>query len=859
MAKSRYGTVARVDQRCLRLADWIDTISTGRSKQAKAQIQAQSIHESASQIVGKPFNPGEFVLSHVTIVSSVTTEPAPKDSVPAISALLGGGFDPRTIFSVSGQGGFQPNRVYPDYRITRNTQKFINDNNDAFSQGVLKKSYRTFVGAENFLEHVQVAALSKGKILDSALRDVGESFYVDILVATDKFHEELCAAILDGTVDKMSMGCFVPGTQVTMGDGRRTSIEDIQPGDKVLTHRGRPRKVKNKQIRYGAWTLKHIEAVGLPDPISATNNHPFYVLRAHNTCQCGCGEGLPTVKGSLNSKSVMFRKFKAGHDKRIFNHNSKYSQQERLSRRMRLDGIPPFQTLKLRADELQLGDMLIFPRPKKVERGKVSKERARLLGFYLSEGYLFKPKGKVASVCFAFSILEKDTYVKEVVDLLSKEFPGDVKPWVQVRKKKNLCVVHFSNRLAADWFSSQAGEFSQYKFLSSEVVTDWSDEEVSHLLGGWFCGDGGKTLGEGLYGTTVSYPLVCQLHLLLSRIGCYGRIEVLFNGKCVNLSEVVKRGLHVRDEQKKLPVYRLQVGNGFSYLIPTDKASVPYRSSRFRVTEDFIVFPVTEITTEKYVGPVHNMEVEEDHTYIAGGASVSNCDIVGSQCSCCGHWSTDDSNLCPCIRNFKGQNFIDLDGRPSRIGELCGHESIDPTGGVTFKEASWVEGPAFKGAVSRDILVPPDETKPHSWHHMVPSNWEGQTSKLASKRADEFGLEEPSDSEAESPSETNPLDDAVQQVQRYIYERAVSQIRDRMEKKNVQDKIPGAPNENDNIVKQASIRVAKSFVEGVRKHASLYRQGRYEDFLVRCGLEFRRPLTRMEAEVAFRIAKKFNP
>lgn len=444
MAKSKTGT-ACVAHRGFRVSDWADLARPVPGTRQAKQTQAQSIVENASRIVGKAFDPGEFVLSHATIVASVTTETAPAENVPIIPAVLqfGSGFDPRTIFNLSGQGGFKPNRVYPDYRITRATQKFINDNNDAFSSGVLKKSYRTFVGAENFLEHCQIAALSKGKILDSAIRDVGETFYVDILVATHRSHEELCQGILDGTVDKMSMGC----------------------------------------------------------------------------------------------------------------------------------------------------------------------------------------------------------------------------------------------------------------------------------------------------------------------------------------------------------------------------------------------------------------------------------DIVASQCSCCGHWSADDSELCPCIRNFKGQTFIDIDGQPSRIGELCGHELIDPTGGVMFKEASWVEGPAFKGAVSRNILEPPggasDPSK--SWHHRIPSGWTGQTGRSAHVIAEGDDFELPpmeAESDSSSPAKPHPLDDAVDQVQQYIYDQAVSRIRDRMDQKTLRDTVPGAPDDNDNITKLASLG---RFVTAVRKSAQILHRGQGEEFLVRCGIEMSKPLTKREAEWALRIARSLKP
>lgn len=272
------------------------------------------------------------------------------------------------------------------------------------------------------------------------------------------------------------------------------------------------------------------------------------------------------------------------------------------------------------------------------------------------------------------------------------------------------------------------------------------------------------------------------------------------------------------------------------------------------------------------------------------------CDVVGTICSCCGHWSVDDAELCPCVRHFKGQMFTDEDGEPSRVAEICGHESIDPTGGVVFKEASWVEGPAFKGAVSRGVLTPPEGSVPEgkvAKKKVVPGSWKGEAPRTAHRlRADEapdFAQEDPpaedGGAEGDAPSEPSPQDDAVDQVQNYIYDRAVNRIRERMDESDVRDTVPGAPDDNDNLSRLARRRRAltafaqaaqddRAFLRGlpgflagiggsmsprfaaaIGRAAPLLRAGCRVDFLTRCGLEVGRPLTRREAEMAMRIAR----
>ncbi|MBP5460431.1 MAG: hypothetical protein J6Y62_09795 [Clostridia bacterium] len=86
----------------------------------------------------------------------------------------------------------------------------VNANGNAWSNLVLPHCYKTFIGGENYQSHVQVPALSKGKILDAVLRKVehnGEQiFYCDILVATNRIHKLLVEEIESGRMNTLSMG-----------------------------------------------------------------------------------------------------------------------------------------------------------------------------------------------------------------------------------------------------------------------------------------------------------------------------------------------------------------------------------------------------------------------------------------------------------------------------------------------------------------------------------------------------------------------------------------------------------------------------------------------------------------------------
>ena len=169
-----------------------------RTASRVAGTPSANLSMQASEILGKSFDPSAYLLSHCTIVASVDVEKVTGVKLGAVK-----------------EDGKRINRKYADYRVTAETDRYINNNYDCFPRNVLLKSYRTFIGAHNFCEHVQVEDLSKGRIIDAVARDIGESIYVDILVATDRKHSDLVRDIEAGRMGTLSMGCQTETTTCT--------------------------------------------------------------------------------------------------------------------------------------------------------------------------------------------------------------------------------------------------------------------------------------------------------------------------------------------------------------------------------------------------------------------------------------------------------------------------------------------------------------------------------------------------------------------------------------------------------------------------------------------------------------------
>ena len=150
--------------------DWrqITTCSRGNIRVAYRQLEVD----------WKKFNQEDFLFAHVTILASCKVE----------------------------DNG---------YRIVQPCDELVNANGNAWTNEVIQHCYKTFIGGEVYLNHVQIPSLSKGKILDAVLRPVvhkgkngkeAEVFYCDLLTATSRKHEELVEKIQSGKLNTLSMG-----------------------------------------------------------------------------------------------------------------------------------------------------------------------------------------------------------------------------------------------------------------------------------------------------------------------------------------------------------------------------------------------------------------------------------------------------------------------------------------------------------------------------------------------------------------------------------------------------------------------------------------------------------------------------
>jgi len=188
-------------------------------------------NRKATSLALQEYDPKQYMLSHCTIVASVDVD----DSKLPLGRQM--------------YNGVQIDRRFSDYLIKPECSRWVNNNFDAWDRKLLLGSYKTFIGAENYCEHLQIPELSKGKIIDAAARDIGDSVYIDILVATERKHKPLIAAIQSKQLRTLSMGAQVEFTQcskcgnVAADETQLCSCIRYEKGNSFIDGLGKTRKI----------------------------------------------------------------------------------------------------------------------------------------------------------------------------------------------------------------------------------------------------------------------------------------------------------------------------------------------------------------------------------------------------------------------------------------------------------------------------------------------------------------------------------------------------------------------------------------------------------------------------------------
>jgi intein/homing endonuclease len=462
--------------------------------------------------------------------------------------------------------------------------------------------YPTFYNAHAFQHHVNKDPARAFGTVEYVLWDPHMK-RVLLVIGLDRARARQMGAhgvvdrIENGEFPDVSMGCFQSGALVTMGDGTRRPIEDVQVGDEVITHLGRKRKVTKTHRRKYKGDLYSIKAEA-HRVIRCTRQHPFLAV------------GRDDTKYKDSHSNWKWRESLAAEPDWV--------HAECLSDQMLVE--PVLEGLE---DVQLVGD-----RP--TSKGRAL---ARLLGYYLADGHLLRSKaGQLAGIELT---VNKTNPIHEEIEQLCGDYGTKNRPNTFPRKNSDQAVgiSIFDERLAESMLT-WGGVYSK-KRLAPEAMR-WAPSLLLELLGAYANSDGCSSNGA-LKFSTASEDLAWQVSALLPRLGILPSVSLIRHkaGSGFNNEDTYEWVVHVGKQWAPILApycQKLQVQEVFKT-----------KNSRM-IYGDLIATPIREIESMYVETDVYNLEVEEDESYLVEGLAVHNCRVPYDVCSICADWDRITKN-----------------------------------------------------------------------------------------------------------------------------------------------------------------------------------------------------------------------
>lgn len=363
-----------------------------------------------------------------------------------------------------------------------------------------------------------------------------------------------------------TFGCLPAETGVVAGKGGWNAISSIKKGDWITSSEGDSARVfKTFSNNYQGSLAKITPFVSPYNSFSATPLHPILCIKrsqlekkrkTSNKC-----DWLRVDKGELKRKEPDY----------------------------------------INAKDIEKSDYLVFAVNKEVKDNlKFTKDTMRLIGYYLSEGYII---AKGNAVAFAFNKNEKKASddLKSLLKEITGKTPGE-------RIRKNVREVYICSKKLAVFLKRSAGSLAKGKTLSKEIMLLPFDKQ-KELVKTYLVGDGNvykrRQKSSFTYRvSTVSSSLAVQMQQILARGGIFASIKKIY-----------KPG-HIIGKRKLRPSYAYLV----SFQLERKHAFV-------HKANDYFLVPVRKIERVPFEGRiVYNLQLAtEPNTYLVKGFAVHNC------------------------------------------------------------------------------------------------------------------------------------------------------------------------------------------------------------------------------------------
>lgn len=420
--------------------------------------------------------------------------------------------------------------------------------------------------------------------------------------------------------------CLHPSTQILTEKGFQ-EIQHVVHNENlplIVTHKGRFQPIEKTFHHYYEGVIRRIQLRYYGD-FSITPNHRIYAIKRNN---------LICVMDS----------FSICYPNRIDKGTNQTRKCNECTRRRKV-----YPKL-IEASELEIGDFVIVPIPRdsndvanicvsevltesefsdlvqideknyvRFKRGKtripnklrLNKEFSRLAGYYVSEGCVISEPSRPNSASLIFTFHEnEDLFINDVFRLLKQFF--NLGPKIRAGSPKTTRVEMHST-IVARFFETLFGERSE-KMKAPSWFLFLPVHKQKEFLKGAFRGDGSITENKNRPTSYVTTSPIIRdaVQLMLLRLGIPSGMSISKSGKKrKNTAYIIFPAGTFRREFVEIFELGKEVKEGHNIYVGK--------------TRDFLLVPIKEIIEEEYLGLVYNLQVQEDRTYLANYAAISNC------------------------------------------------------------------------------------------------------------------------------------------------------------------------------------------------------------------------------------------
>lgn len=403
---------------------------------------------------------------------------------------------------------------------------------------------------------------------------------------------------------------------LTMSDGTQKQIKDVKVGDMVITHLGNKKEVKSlfrkptNVVIEEHLKIYKINVLGLPEPLIISGKHPIFSL-SQKSIACStpsCIKKNMRIWPGTNTCT---------------NCNKKHNNDNVL---------PSF----IETNNVSINDLACASfNTDVVENELFTSEMCYLLGFWAAEGSFLKRNNKYNVKYTGIRVSQNDkVFLQNYIEPLfvkitgqcghlytnkSASYFGNLK--TEIGDKHNY---HYDADIRgggdmAQFFLKHCGEYSNEKKLSDSIMLLPPKLQLQ-LLAGFIDGNGCVDQSNGhVIISTNSKNLANQFLILLRR-----------NYIRPTMSKI--DGDNKNEDRYRIKIVANEAYDNFYGLLKTEKNNklrkTKWATQRTIIQNNWHLLPIQSIEdiTNSFADEyMYDVEVEDDHSYIANGMAVHNC------------------------------------------------------------------------------------------------------------------------------------------------------------------------------------------------------------------------------------------